>query len=94
MLERTIRAAVGPDITVVDSAATTAASVRTQLESAGLLDGAPGTARLEGAAAVSSARGWGTVRFLATDNPDRFARIGGLFLDRPIAADQVELIDL
>lgn len=78
MLAGAIRKAVGPEVTIVDSAATTAASVRRQLEEVGLM-------RTEGG---------GSVRFLATDSPERFARTGSRFLDRPIAASDVELIDL
>lgn len=33
-------------------------------------------------------------KFLATDAPERFARIGSLFLGQQIAPDQVELVDL
>lgn len=33
-------------------------------------------------------------RFLVTDSPERFARVGSIFLDRPIAPDAVELVDL
>jgi glutamate racemase len=34
------------------------------------------------------------VRFLATDSPERFARVGAAFLGAPIDPAQVELIDL
>ena len=78
MLAAAIRAAVGPAITIVDSAATTAKAVRETLESQNLI-------RLEGE---------GTIRFLATDSPERFARIGSRFLERPIDPEQVELVDL
>jgi len=36
----------------------------------------------------------GTERFLATDAPERFARVGELFFGQSITADQVELVDL
>ena len=78
MLAAAIRAAVGPAITIVDSAATTAKAVRETLQSQNLI-------RLEGE---------GTIRFLATDSPERFARIGSRFLERPIDPEQVELVDL
>jgi glutamate racemase len=78
MLAGAIRAAVGPDVSVVDSAATTAKSVRETLHRKGLTRKA----------------GEGTVRFLATDSVDRFARIGSRFLERPIAPEEVELVDL
>jgi glutamate racemase len=38
--------------------------------------------------------GGGAMRFFATDSPERFARVGAIFLGRPIAASDVELIDL
>jgi len=80
MLAGAIRAAIGPDIKIVDSAATTAKAVRETLERESLT-------RL--AAPVHSA-----TRFLATDSVERFARIGSRFLDRPIHAEEVELVDL
>lgn len=78
MLAGAIRAAVGSDVTIVDSAATTANAVRNTLERDNLT-------RLDGE---------GTTRFLATDSSERFARIGSRFLERPIAPDEVELVDL
>jgi glutamate racemase len=80
MLAGAIRAAIGPDIKIVDSAATTAKAVRETLERESLT-------RLT--APVQS-----TIRFLATDSVERFARIGSRFLDRPIHAEEVELVDL
>lgn len=80
MLAGAIRAAIGPDIKIVDSAATTAKAVRETLERESLT-------RLP--APVHSA-----TRFLATDSVERFARIGSRFLDRPIHAEEVELVDL
>jgi glutamate racemase len=81
MLSSAIRTVVGDGIHVVDSAATTAASVRAQLTSAGL-------------AAEPTAAPALRIRLLATDGPERFGRIGSLFLERAIAADEVELVDL
>ena len=78
MLADAIRAAVGPDVSVVDSAATTAKSVRETLDRQGLTRKA----------------GEGTARFLATDSIERFARIGSRFLGRPIAPEEVALVDL
>jgi glutamate racemase len=80
MLAGAIRVAIGPDIKIVDSAATTAKAVRETLERESLT-------RL--AAPVQS-----TTRFLATDSVERFARIGSRFLERPIHAEEVELVDL
>jgi glutamate racemase len=79
MLAGTIRKVVGSGVRIVDSAETTAQAVRATL------------AATEGPRVERQA---GSVRFLATDSVERFVRIGSRFLDRPIAADEVELIDL
>jgi glutamate racemase len=79
MLAGAIRRAVGAKVQIVDSAATTAASVDAQLREAGLT-------RTEG--------GDGLVRLLATDGRERFARVGSRFLERAITPDEVELVDL
>jgi len=79
MLMGAIRRAVGPQVKIVDSAETTAASVDAQLRKAGLTR-TPGDG--------------GTVRLLATDGRERFARVGSRFLKRRISPDEVELIDL
>ena len=71
---------LGPRIVIVDSAATTAAAL------AGVLD-AHGLRRSPG-------DGPGTLRLLATDGAERFARVGGTFLGRPVEAEQVEIVDL
>jgi len=73
-----IRVVVGPKACIVDSAETTARTVRASLESAGIL----------------SASRIGAVTFLATDSPERFARVGSLFLGQTILPEQVELTDL
>jgi glutamate racemase len=78
MLAGAIRAAVGTGIRIVDSAATTAKSVRATLDREGL----------------TRREGEGTTRFLATDSTERFARIGSRFLERPIDPEEVELVDL
>jgi glutamate racemase len=84
MLAGAIRAAVGPDIQIVDSAATTARYVRDTLERESLT-------RLDSLAARDAT---GATRFLATDSIERFARIGSRFLERPINPEEVELVDL
>jgi glutamate racemase len=63
----------------VDSAATTAAFVGQWLRDTG-------RARRGGEAAKT--------RFLATDAPARFARVGRVFLGHEIAESSVELVDL
>jgi glutamate racemase len=78
MLAGAIRAALGSSVRIVDSAATTAKSVREQLADARLLGGTGRT----------------MVRFLATDGPERFARVGTRFLGQTLSAENVELIDI
>lgn len=70
---------VGPSVTIVDSAMTTAAAVQATLTQRGLLRG-------EGPR--------GAVQLLATDGVERFARVGGRFLGEPIQPADVMLIDL
>jgi glutamate racemase len=78
MLAGAIRAAIGPSIRMVDSAATTAKAVSDRL----------------GQALRSSSTSRTGVRFLATDSPERFARVGSRFLGQAISTSDVELIDL
>jgi glutamate racemase len=79
VLKDVIARTVGPEVRIVDSAATTAAAVA-QLLSAGKLAS-------EGPQAIADA-------FLATDAPERFARVGEIFLGSKIDASAVELVDL
>jgi glutamate racemase len=79
LLSDAVRAVVGPAVALVDSAQTTAGVLREQLVATGL--GAP-----PGSLA--------TVRLLATDGCERFARVGGTFLGRTLAAETIELVDL
>ncbi len=69
------------NVAVVDSAETTASVVAARLNS------------LELDSRREAVRGPQT-QLLATDAPDRFARVGAVFLGRPIAADEIELVDL
>jgi glutamate racemase len=84
MLAGAIAAVLAPQVSIVDSATTTAVQVHAALASAQLL-------RPAAAAAVTDAL---AVRFLATDDAGRFARVGSRFLQRPIASAEVELVDL
>jgi glutamate racemase len=84
MLAGAIRAAIGPDIAIVDSAATTAKCVRETLERESLTRSQSPVGRDWKAA----------TRFLATDSIERFARVGSRFLERPIHPEEVELVDL
>ena len=81
VLAAAIKQVVGGSVTMVDSAETTASAVADALESAGLKGEASDNAR-------------GETRFLATDSPERFARVGAIFLGRAIEPDSVELVDL
>ena len=78
VLARAIRAVIGERIGIVDSAQTTARAVRAQLLAAEALD----------------RDGPGGVEFVATDGPERFARVGSRFLGREIAAEEIDLVDL
>ncbi|WP_461211290.1 glutamate racemase [Desulfocurvus sp. DL9XJH121] len=70
---------VGPGVTVIDSAATTAQEVADGLRAAGL---------------VNPRAGEGGMRFLATDDAERFARVGGTFLGQPLAPSDISVVDL
>lgn len=85
MLAAAIAAAAGAGVTLVDSAHTTAHAVQRELEAAGL-------ARRSRGALGSQATG--TLQLLATDGVERFARVGARFLDMPLTASDVELVDL
>jgi glutamate racemase len=78
VLKETIALIAGPGVKLVDSAETTAVAVERLLNQRGL----------------ANTNGARTLRFLATDAPERFARVGEVFLDAKIQAAQVELVDL
>jgi glutamate racemase len=80
VLANAIRRTIGARIALVDSAETTAAAVDEALGSGGLAADAAG----DGPA----------IRFFATDSPERFARVGAIFLGRAIDESDVELVDL
>ncbi len=71
---------LGSSVAVVDSAATTAEAL------VGILDE-------RGLPAPRSTSG-GKVTLLATDGAERFARVGGIFLGRPVDVTKVEVVDL
>lgn len=79
-LGESIRRVCGPNIRLVDSAKPTAAAV-VQLVRSGVMQAAPRS-------------GSPVLRFMATDAPDRFARVAPIFLGEAIFADSVELVDL
>jgi glutamate racemase len=78
VLSKPISRLAGANTCIVDSAETTAEVVARLLADKDLLS--------SGAAGGS--------RFFATDAPDRFARVGEIFLGRPIDPGSVELVDL
>lgn len=78
VLKAAIAKVAGADIRLVDSAATTAQAVAHLLAERGL----------------ESSEAHRTRQFLATDAPDRFARVGEIFLGRAIDPGEVELVDL
>jgi len=77
-LKDVIARVVGPDVMLVDSAATTAAAVARLLDERGLRACAKP----------------GEHRFYCTDAPDRFARVGEIFFGHPIDPGAVEQVDL
>lgn len=79
VLAETLGKVVGKDVVIVDSAQTTATALEQELQRLGL-------ARQDGVA--------GRPVLLATDGPERFARVGSLFLAEAFDASQVELVDL
>jgi len=81
VLANAIRRTVGERVALVDSAETTAAVVAEALAKGKL-------------AVESDAGGNPAIRFFATDSPERFARVGAIFLGRDIDEGSVELVDL
>ena len=79
VLAAAIRQVIGGDVAIVDSAETTAGAVADALADKGM---------------GNEASGDGSMRFFATNSPERFARVGAIFLGRPIDTADVELIDL
>ena len=88
VLKATLSRVVGSGVTLVDSAATTAAAMEALL--AGM------DAREQVPAYGETLRGQQLPRFhfLATDGLERFARVGATFMSAPIATGELELVDL
>ncbi|HET7649295.1 MAG TPA: glutamate racemase [Gammaproteobacteria bacterium] len=78
LLKQAIAHVAGEELRLVDSAEVVAKAVEKLLRESGM----------------ARSTGEGEARYLATDNPERFARIGSLFLGQPIASGSVELVDL
>lgn len=79
VLAGAISKVLGDKVTLVDSAETTARAVAASLAENGL---------------AHAPQKKSAVRFMATDSPDRFARVGSVFFGEDIAPDDVELVDL
>lgn len=77
-LEPLLRRLLGPEVAIVDSATTTASAVEDLLAHRRLANPAPA----------------GKVRYMATDAPERFARVAQVFVPWPLDAAEVELIDI
>lgn len=78
-LKDAIAHVVGADVSLVDSAATTAKVVEAALAEKGLLN---------------TINTLGKVTFLVTDGPERFCRVARNFFSEEVAAGAVELIDI
>jgi len=81
LLASAIARVIGPEIAIVDSAATTAAAVAHRLGTDMLVRAGGPDARPD-------------CVMLATDGRERFARVGAGFLGMPLVADDVEIVDL
>jgi glutamate racemase len=79
VLTAALSAVIGPSVTIVDSAETTATAVQKELRDRGLLHPTRTSPR---------------PILQATDSPERFARVGSRFLGEAFDAAQVELVDL
>lgn len=79
VLRPAVAAVMGPGVALVDSAETTARTVAGALAGSGL---------------AAPAGAPGGVTLLATDGPERFARVGATFLGLPLRPDAVALVDL
>ena len=79
VLRSALARVMGPEVRLVDSAETTAAAVAQVLADEGL---------------AAEPGGETEVTLLATDGPERFARVGAGFLGLDLRADRVHLVDL
>lgn len=93
VLRGVLASVCGPRVTLVDSAETTAGAVARILAGGGLGGGGLGGGGLAGGLGSEGAPS-AQLRFLATDAPARFARVGAVFLGHPLRVEDVELVDL
>ncbi len=85
VLAKVLQRVVGEGVTLVDSAATTAAAMAELLLAHGLAGQIATGGELDIAARC---------RFLATDGLERFARVGTQFMGVPLAPEALELVNL
>ena len=88
-----IQSVVGEGVVLVDSAATTAEAVEERLRELDLLRPAQ-AADASRAGPRSDADILSCLRLLTTDAPERFARVGSLFLGMPLDPAALELVTL
>lgn len=79
LLKQAMSQVLGERVQLIDSAQAVAMEVKQQLQQLGLR---------------SQAQLPGEQRFLVTDGPERFARVGSLFLGKPLSANHIEVVDL
>ncbi len=79
LLKQAIGNVLGESVQLIDSAQAVASEVKQQLIKHGLR---------------SQAQSPGQQRFLVTDGPERFARLGSFFLGRPLSQDCIQVVDL
>jgi glutamate racemase len=80
ILTAAIRAVIPPRVRIVDSAATTAQALAGRMAPEPQRHGVP--------------RNPGRITWLATDDAERFARVGGRFFGSALSAEAVEIVDL
>jgi glutamate racemase len=79
VLRAALQKVVGTHVVIVDSAQTTARFLEHDLAARSL---------------QASEKQPGSVRFLATDSAERFARVGSVFLGEQFSAHEIEIVDL
>jgi glutamate racemase len=88
VLKATLSRVVGSGVTLVDSAATTAAAMEA------LLAGMDARGQVPAVSEMLRGQQLPRFHFLATDGLERFARVGATFMGAPIATGELELVDL
>jgi len=96
ILAPAIRAVLPQRVAIVDSAATTAAALARQLGAAAVAGAmaVPGGVTQPGAMAHPGTARRGRIRWLATDDAERFARVGRRFFGEALHPEAVEIVDL